>query len=481
MISTGGTTTLGLYDNKSDIQKLQQDLAYEVSRSTAIDASLAENKADKNDTYTKAEVDSSITAVAGGHKAYQTLSAAQAAQSTLPANSIVEVTNDPTASNNGIYQWNGTTLTKSTYDPLTQAKAYTTDVLANGLTQEIYKTTLTPDAPNPSGLSSTVVFTEQAVAITGIVSKVYANLTPQVSALFAIVFDLVGSNYVQSSNSPVVINAEGTEHTLVTPLKVENGQFIGFYCAGGMPYATNATAKTHAYEIGSATSVPITQTYNSVIWQLYFIVNSHSIASVSENLIQNAKNITINSQNITSVIASLGTESETIGADMLSGGSSSANIEYVPYATKMKKNGWIHKAEFNLLVDDVVSFFVARKQPNNSYLIIAESPPVSYPAGINTAILSGLDYQKDDLIGWSAAYKKVIFDHSILANSTSEYCAISKTNNTFLVNQVLNLSQPRVKFTLYEFGHLKMTVLTQSQYDTLEIKDQNTLYGVIQT
>lgn len=69
-------------------------------------------------------VNNSLTAIAGGHKAYQTLAAAQTAQASLPANTVVEVTNDPTASNNGTYQWNGTTLTKSAYDPLTQAKDY---------------------------------------------------------------------------------------------------------------------------------------------------------------------------------------------------------------------------------------------------------------------------------------------------------------------------------------------------------------------
>ncbi len=68
-------------------------------------------------------VNNSLTAIAGGHKAYQTLVLAQAAQASLPANTVVEVTNDPTTSNNGSYQWNGTSLTKSHYDPLTQAKA----------------------------------------------------------------------------------------------------------------------------------------------------------------------------------------------------------------------------------------------------------------------------------------------------------------------------------------------------------------------
>lgn len=74
-------------------------------------------------------VNNSLTAIAGGHKAYQTLAAAQAAQASLPANTVVEVTNDPTSSNNGTYQWNGTTLTKSAYDPLTQAKSFTKDAI----------------------------------------------------------------------------------------------------------------------------------------------------------------------------------------------------------------------------------------------------------------------------------------------------------------------------------------------------------------
>ena len=154
MISTGGTTTLGLYDNKSDIQKLQQDLAYEVSRSTAIDLDLRTNKADKTDvdaalstkapqattytktevdnalllkapqatTYSKTEVDTAFSAYVGGRKAYTTLALAQADQVNLTANTAIEVTND--GENNGTYQWNGTTLTKSAYDQLTQAKAY---------------------------------------------------------------------------------------------------------------------------------------------------------------------------------------------------------------------------------------------------------------------------------------------------------------------------------------------------------------------
>ncbi len=86
-----------------------------------VDSALSQ-KAPQATTYTKAEVDTTFAAYVGGRKAYTTLALAQAAQSSLPANTAIEVTND--GANNGTYQWNGTTLTKSAYDPLTQAKAY---------------------------------------------------------------------------------------------------------------------------------------------------------------------------------------------------------------------------------------------------------------------------------------------------------------------------------------------------------------------
>lgn len=129
-----------------DAQKqLVEYVGNEVPKKIDTDAAFA-TKADKAttlagygivDAYTKAQVDSSIAAVSGGHKAYQTLAAAQAAQASLPANTVVEVTND--GANNGTYQWNGTTLTKSAYDPLTQSKNYTTSV-TGGTTPNAFST-----------------------------------------------------------------------------------------------------------------------------------------------------------------------------------------------------------------------------------------------------------------------------------------------------------------------------------------------------
>lgn len=63
------------------------------------------------------KVDLQIATLPIGHKGYATLALAQAAQASLPANTLVEVTNDTKASNNGVYLWDGTALTKSAYDP----------------------------------------------------------------------------------------------------------------------------------------------------------------------------------------------------------------------------------------------------------------------------------------------------------------------------------------------------------------------------
>lgn len=76
---------------------------------------LLENKASIED----------LNAVGVGNKAYTTYALMDADKANIPANSKVTVTNDTLSSNNGDWQWNGTTFTKSNYDPLTQAKSYT--------------------------------------------------------------------------------------------------------------------------------------------------------------------------------------------------------------------------------------------------------------------------------------------------------------------------------------------------------------------
>ena len=70
------------------------------------------------------ELGQQITSLAGGRKSYKTYAEMVAKKAEITANSIVDITND-TAENNGAYNYDGTTFTKSAYDPLTQSKTYT--------------------------------------------------------------------------------------------------------------------------------------------------------------------------------------------------------------------------------------------------------------------------------------------------------------------------------------------------------------------
>lgn len=58
-------------------------------------------------------------------KAYTTEALMIADKAEIPANTSVMVTNDTAPSKNGLYAYNGTTFTKSGYDPLAQANTYT--------------------------------------------------------------------------------------------------------------------------------------------------------------------------------------------------------------------------------------------------------------------------------------------------------------------------------------------------------------------
>lgn len=110
--------------NAAETSAAAANTANLAAQKAAADAGMAEDNVYIALSAQQTAVNNSLAAIAGGHKAYQTLAAATAAQASLPVNSIVEVTNDSDSIKNGAYQWNGITLTKSVYDPLTQSKNY---------------------------------------------------------------------------------------------------------------------------------------------------------------------------------------------------------------------------------------------------------------------------------------------------------------------------------------------------------------------
>ncbi|WP_425917798.1 sialate O-acetylesterase [Acinetobacter sp. TSRC1-2] len=66
-----------------------------------------------------------VNSVGVGNKAYKTYALMDADKANIPAKSKVTVTNDSDSTNNGDWQYDGTTFTKSIYDSLTQSKNYT--------------------------------------------------------------------------------------------------------------------------------------------------------------------------------------------------------------------------------------------------------------------------------------------------------------------------------------------------------------------
>lgn len=108
-------------------QVLDQKIESETIRATLKEAQLQTNISLETSRATATEqvLQTQINAVGVGNKAYTTYAGMNADKANIPAKSKVTVTNDPTASNNGDYQYDGTAFTKSAYDTLTQSKSYT--------------------------------------------------------------------------------------------------------------------------------------------------------------------------------------------------------------------------------------------------------------------------------------------------------------------------------------------------------------------
>ena len=122
-----GTELLYAVDNNTDVKLSTQQI-----KDFAI-AELALSKADKSE-------------IIQGQYSFATLADFNAVKATIPVNSTViinEINSTGTGSwNQGTNTWNGTTLSKSSYDPLTQAKAYTdtvtTDITPTAFTEVGY-------------------------------------------------------------------------------------------------------------------------------------------------------------------------------------------------------------------------------------------------------------------------------------------------------------------------------------------------------
>ena len=125
VLTTGLTDEIERATSAENI--ISGSLSTEITRATN-----AEQTIDNKFTQANAILDSKITSVAGGKKSYTTYAKMTGAAALpagdllkLPANSSVDVIADSDSTKNGTYDYDGTTFTKSVYDPIAQAQAYT--------------------------------------------------------------------------------------------------------------------------------------------------------------------------------------------------------------------------------------------------------------------------------------------------------------------------------------------------------------------
>ncbi|MEX3725792.1 hypothetical protein AB3504_19535 [Acinetobacter baumannii] len=137
---------------------LQTNINNEASRASAAEVVLDTKINSETIRATQAEqvLDNKINANGIGNRAYKTYAEMDADKANIPAKSKVTVTNDSNASNNGDWQWDGTTLTKSDYDPLTQSKIYTKTALTKSLSGKI------------EVAESSVIYTVDGVSLFGV-------------------------------------------------------------------------------------------------------------------------------------------------------------------------------------------------------------------------------------------------------------------------------------------------------------------------
>lgn len=126
------------FEQLSSVNGVKGLIAVEQARATAAEDALGQaivatkedlsnsiNVETSRATAAEAAIDAKVNANGVGNRAYKTYADMDADKANIPAKSKVTVTNDATPSNNGDWQWDGTTFTKSIYDPISQANDYT--------------------------------------------------------------------------------------------------------------------------------------------------------------------------------------------------------------------------------------------------------------------------------------------------------------------------------------------------------------------
>jgi len=177
-------------------------------------------------------------------RAYKTYAEMDADKANLSSKTKVTVTNDETASNNGDWQWSGTTLTKSAYDPLTQAKKYTDASINNIFSNDINIADLSKSTAGYYVIySNGVIAVNAAFSVLGAYEIIPSTLY-QVPADYSQQFAFYDENMVYISG----LASADSNHQFTTPsnakyikLSVLNSQLARFMLCKASEYPPTYT------------------------------------------------------------------------------------------------------------------------------------------------------------------------------------------------------------------------------------------------
>lgn len=162
-VDTNNVTLTAAINTEVERAKAKEDL---IAQQVVINREEAVSKLDE----VNLDLQTQINALGAGNLAYKTYDAMFLDKLNIPAKSKVTVTNDPTQSNNGDWQWDGATFTKSSYDPVSISTNYVNSnpnfkagsigagvdlrtLTTSGTYYKVGSTNITPDLNYPAPLA----------------------------------------------------------------------------------------------------------------------------------------------------------------------------------------------------------------------------------------------------------------------------------------------------------------------------------------
>lgn len=200
-------------------QALDQKIDAETDRAVAVENQIKASVVTETNRATTAEgiLQTQINTLGVGNKAYVTYADMVADKANIAAQSKVTVTNDSDVAKNGDYQFNGTSFTKSTYDPLTQSKNY---IDSNSLTTyEQHLLALTQDKTSENLFGDRTSQTGTYVQIINTVTK--TGLT-KLSCVCVVETDGILPSYNNTSAGSIGLKLE----TITSAGSVQNTKFL---------------------------------------------------------------------------------------------------------------------------------------------------------------------------------------------------------------------------------------------------------------